>query len=435
MKSILGLIIILGLIELGLESQFDLQNSIFNLNEDNVDDFIEYAKSSGSSILLNVYSNSCKYSNKFTPMFEQAAKDISAEKEYNVLFARIEGENNPQVLDKFDVKGYPSLYFFTPKENYIPFKYFLNEYSIEEVVKAIKVTVGAPILISSFNQFMQKYEMQKEPFIFGIFKNQNQPLSIFDNFRKSYPTLKIFYSFDFTNFVKKFALSENEATIITLVKNPALYEVPYLVQFNKSLEVKDFIIQNFYSPYDFCSNLTDFINKEKKLPKGVLYLDLDNIPKQNSTKILHAFSLVTKEFMSKIDFCIMNADAKKKKYESMELEPEGTFYIYSNIRKYRLIDQLVKDDTLNQTSLTKFIQNFLEGKIKYYRKSHDFNPDIATVPLKYIRGAEYDEVVADPSKDVYMRISDKMQLFKDERAYISMDAWINLSYEFNINGS
>jgi len=282
---------------------------------------------------------------------------------------------------------------------------------------------------------MQKYEMQKEPFIFGIFKNQNQPLSIFDNFRKSYPTLKIFYSFDFTNFVKKFALSENEATIITLVKNPALYEVPYLVQFNKSLEVKDFIIQNFYSPYDFCSNLTDFINKEKKLPKGVLYLDLDNIPKQNSTKILHAFSLVTKEFMSKIDFCIMNADAKKKKYESMELEPEGTFYIYSNIRKYRLIDQLVKDDTLNQTSLTKFIQNFLEGKIKYYRKSHDFNPDIATVPLKYIRGAEYDEVVADPSKDVYMRISDKMQLFKDERAYISMDAWINLSYEFNINGS
>lgn len=71
MKSILGLIIILGLIELGLESQFDLQNSIFNLNEDNVDDFIEYAKSSGSSILLNVYSNSCKYSNKFTPMFEK----------------------------------------------------------------------------------------------------------------------------------------------------------------------------------------------------------------------------------------------------------------------------------------------------------------------------------------------------------------------------
>lgn len=79
-----------------------------NLTSANFDE----AFTTHKNLLVMFHSPSCSHCVKLNPIFEEAAELLSAND--NVKLARVDVSEDPDLMKRFDILGYPRIKFFNP---------------------------------------------------------------------------------------------------------------------------------------------------------------------------------------------------------------------------------------------------------------------------------------------------------------------------------
>ena len=83
------------------------QKSVVELNQDNFESYIKTQKMG----FVEFYSPNCQHCQTIEPVYEQTAKLVK-EKGMEVVFARINGDQFPDVMSKYDITETPVIVWF-----------------------------------------------------------------------------------------------------------------------------------------------------------------------------------------------------------------------------------------------------------------------------------------------------------------------------------
>ena len=86
-------------------ASFPEEDHVMVLTKDNFYDAIETI----DKLLVEFYAPWCDHCKQFAPEYVKAAEILKKKK---IRVAKIDGSENREIVDKYNVKGYPSLIYF-----------------------------------------------------------------------------------------------------------------------------------------------------------------------------------------------------------------------------------------------------------------------------------------------------------------------------------
>lgn len=69
------------------------------------------AKETGKPMIVWFYTDWCGYCQKFAPTFKKLSKDKEIQEKFAIAYVNAENPNNKEIVEEFDVEGFPTLYF------------------------------------------------------------------------------------------------------------------------------------------------------------------------------------------------------------------------------------------------------------------------------------------------------------------------------------
>ena len=91
-----------------VDAKHNLDNGIMILNESNFDETL----STFDHLLVEFYAPSCVPCMALAPKYEAAAKTLWKEGS-KVTLAKVDGEKNPGLIERFEIRSYPYLLWFS----------------------------------------------------------------------------------------------------------------------------------------------------------------------------------------------------------------------------------------------------------------------------------------------------------------------------------
>ncbi|CAH1775049.1 unnamed protein product [Owenia fusiformis] len=113
----------------------DAENDVEHLTDENFDTFT----ADKESVLVMFYAPWCGHCKKMKPEYEQAASELKEEGVSGII-AAVDATKSPKVAQKYEVKGYPTVKFFSNGES----KWDFNERTAEKIVEFMKNPVEPP---------------------------------------------------------------------------------------------------------------------------------------------------------------------------------------------------------------------------------------------------------------------------------------------------
>ena len=78
----------------------------------------EEARKTGKPVALLFYTDWCNYCKKFAPLQYKLSQDSELSKRFTFVWINAEDkENNAEILDKFHIKAFPTLFLFDPQKD------------------------------------------------------------------------------------------------------------------------------------------------------------------------------------------------------------------------------------------------------------------------------------------------------------------------------
>lgn len=110
MKSVLSLLasILLGIGSLHSADNpaiptDNLQQKIIEVSQNNFDDLMHFSK----PVIIDVYANRCVYCKRLDPILKELSQEMGAD----YRFAQLSLDREPQLVDSFNVRGFPTILF------------------------------------------------------------------------------------------------------------------------------------------------------------------------------------------------------------------------------------------------------------------------------------------------------------------------------------
>lgn len=88
-------------------------------------------------VVIDFYSKGCYYCEKFSPDFNTVIEKMKALRD-DFLFAKMDGEENSGLVEKYNVNGYPTIMIFFPGDTKYPQEY-TKERDVDTLVEYLSV--------------------------------------------------------------------------------------------------------------------------------------------------------------------------------------------------------------------------------------------------------------------------------------------------------
>ncbi|XP_058780105.1 protein disulfide isomerase-like 1-4 [Vicia villosa] len=344
-------------------------------------------------VLVEFYAPWCGHCQALAPEYAAAATELKGE---NVVLAKIDATEESEVAQKFDVQGFPTIYFFIDGVH----KTYSGQRTKEAIVAWIKKKTGPGIYNITTVEDAQSILASETKVVLGFLNSLVGPESEELAAASRLEDDVNFYQTVDPEVAKLFHLDVN-------VKRPALILIKkedeklnhFDGQFGKSA-IADFVSLNKLPLVTVFTRENAPEVFENPIKKQVLLFVTSN----DSEKFLPVFQEAAKSFKGKLIFVLVetdNEDVGKPVSEYFGIsgtDPKVLAYTGNDDGK-----KFVFDEEVTVEKIKAFGENFLEDKLKPFFKS-DPIPESNDDDVKIVVGNNFDEIVLDESKDVLLEI-------------------------------
>ncbi|KAL8565553.1 hypothetical protein ACOMHN_049529 [Nucella lapillus] len=389
MKFSILFVCILGFVS---ADDVNVEEDVYVLTNKNFEPFIK----DNDFVLVEFYAPWCGHCKSLAPEYAKAAAELKEDAALsNIKLAKVDATVEEEVAQKFGVRGYPTLKFFHNRDAEKAGEYGGGRQA-NEIVAWLKKKTGPPAHeLKSKDE--AKYLVEKEDVVvMGFFKDQESedakaftavaskiddiPFAItsdndvYKEYKMDKDGIVLLKKFDEgrNNFDGKFT----EDAIISFVRENQL---PVVVEFTQESAQKIFggEVKNHILLFLKKEGGEETIEKFKAAAgdfKGkVLFIYLDVANEENG-RITEFFGLKDDDIPA-VRLIQLEEDMTKFRPETADLET---------------------------ASIKKFVQDFLDGKIKPHLMTDEIPEDWDAKPVKILVGKNFAEVALDKSKAVFV---------------------------------
>nr|AMM62655.1 conotoxin-specific protein disulfide isomerase (cspdi) [Conus textile] len=363
------------------------EENVYVLKATNFDNFID----ENEFVLVEFYAPWCGACKNLAPVYSEVAKKLMDEGS-NIKLAKVDVTVEKDLAANFNVTGYPTIKFFISGE---PMEYTGGRQT-SDIINWLKKKTGPPAKEVKTCEEAKTFIDSDEVIVMGFFKDQEGKgaaafkkiaaeiddvafgITSEDNVFKEHKMKK-----DGVVLFKKFDEGRNgfsgdfeEAAMSKFIKDNYL---PLINEFTQDAAQKLFT-------GDVKSYLMLFVKKE------------------GAKDILDTFKAAAGEFKGKVLFIYLDTaiEEHERVMEVFGLKAADTPAMCLIQLDEDLVKYKPESDSLDKSTMTKFVQDFLDGKLKPYLKSQEVPEDWDAQPVKVLVSKNLKEVAMDKSKAVFV---------------------------------
>ncbi|KAG7262942.1 hypothetical protein CRUP_008722 [Coryphaenoides rupestris] len=365
------------------------------LTKDNFDETVDNA----DIILVEFYAPWCGHCKRLAPEYEKAAQEL-AKRTPPIPLAKVDATEQPEVAQRFDVTGYPTLKIFRkgkafdyngPRETF-----GIVEHMIEQSGPPSKPVQAA-------KQVQELVKDGDDTVIVGVFSDDQDPA--FEIYMEACNSLredfKFLHSFS-ADVAKLLKASPGQVILVQAEKFRSKHEPS-----SRTLSVKESTavseLQDFFKkhavPLVGHRKQSNDAKRYAKRPLVVVYYGVDfSFDYRKATQFWRSKVLeVAKEF-PEYTFAIADEEDYAEELKSLGLSDSGeevnVGILGEGGKKYAM-----EPEEFDSEVLRDFVMAFKKGKVKPLIKSQPL-PKNNKGPVKVVVGKSFDDIVMDPAKDV-----------------------------------
>ncbi|KAL8052157.1 hypothetical protein ABFX02_06G194800 [Erythranthe guttata] len=359
------------------------------LKESNFTEFVQRNR----FVMVEFYATWCGHCQALAPEYAAAADEL---KDEAVVLAKVDATEEADLSQKFDVQGFPTIYFFVDGVH----KPYPGQRTKDAIVTWLRKKTGPGLhnitTIEEAEHILANEDKIVLAYLEGLLGPESEELSAASTLEDEVS----FYQTTIPDVAKLFHIDP-------LVKRPSLVilkkEAEKLTrfggQFTKSA-IAEFVYEN---KFPLLTNLTREsapVVFENPIKKQLILFTTSN----DSEKFYPIFQEAAKSFKGKLVCVYVDLD-----YEDVGKQVSEYFGVTGDaptVIGYTGNDDASKfllDDELTIDSIKTFGQKFLDDNLKPFYKS-DPIPEDNDGDVKIVVGNNFDEIVLDESKDVLLEL-------------------------------
>jgi len=384
--AIVAVIVILSQTTKRLYAETD-ESHVLTLTKDSFDDAIKTHK----HLLVKFVAPWCGHCKSLVPAYAAAAKQL-AESQSEIKLASVDATIEQDLAQKFEVKGYPTIKFFSDGTTFE----YTGGRTQEDLLSWLKKKTGPAADQLKTVEDLEKLKKTADVVVIGAFENLDSdaaltflhvaktvdgiPFGITSN-SDVFKELKV--TKDAVVLLKKFDEGRNELT--STIDEASIRD---FIQTNQMPLVIDFTPETAQKIFGGEVKVHVILFASKK--SGDL------------TKFKDEFQTSAKEFRGKTLFVSMDADDEENErvLEFFGLKNEDL----PTIRLITLKDDMRKfkpeNNEISSKVLIEFVQNFFDGKLKPHLLTQEIPDDWEKSPVKILVGKNFHQVALDKKKTV-----------------------------------
>ncbi|KAL2526411.1 Protein disulfide isomerase-like 1-3 [Abeliophyllum distichum] len=359
------------------------------LKESNFSQFIEKNK----FVMVEFYAPWCGHCQALAPEYAAAAAEL---KEVDVSLAKVDATEEAELAQKFDVQGFPTVYFFVDGVH----KPYPGQRTKDAIINWVKKKIGPALYNITTTEEAERILAAEEKIVLGYLESlvgsENEELAGASNLEDDVS----FYQTASPDVAKLFHIDpEAKRPALVIVKKEAEKFNYFDGQFTKSA-IADFVFENKLPLVTNLTRESAALIFENPIKKQLILFATSN----DSEKVLPTFQEAAKAFKGKL-ICVYveldNEDVGKPVSEYFGVTgdaPSVLAYTGNDDAK-----KFILDGELTISSIKSFGEKFLEDNLKPFYKS-DPIPENNDGDVKIVVGNNFDEIVLDESKDVLLEI-------------------------------
>ncbi|XP_072882455.1 protein disulfide-isomerase [Hemitrygon akajei] len=383
---------LLCLVALALAADIPEEDDVLVLKKDNFDEALQQYR----HLLVEFYAPWCGHCKALAPEYSKAAAKLKEEGS-DIRLAKVDATEESELAQTFLVRGYPTIKFFKNGDKKNPKDYAAGRQH-EDIVNWLKKRTGPAADTITEADAADKLVDSSEVVVIGFFKDlegndaktflqaaeaiDEVPLGITSS-------ADIFAKYDMKEdgviLFKKFDEGRNvydgEITKDSLVEFIKNNQLPLVIEFTEQSAPKIFggdikthmLLFIPKSSRTFEDKLNNFKSAAGNFKGNVLFIYIDSEVEDNQ-RVLEFFGL-KKEECPAIRLITLEEEMTKYKPETEDITVEN---------------------------VKNFCSQFLEGKLKPHLMSQDISEDWNKAPVKVLVGKNFEEVVFDETKDVFV---------------------------------
>nr|AMM62661.1 conotoxin-specific protein disulfide isomerase variant 4 [Conus bullatus] len=367
--------------------EVEQDEKVYVLKATNFDNFIK----ENEFVLVEFYAPWCGHCKSLALVYSETAGKLMEEGS-NIKLAKVDATVEKDLAGKFNVTSYPTIKFFISGE---PMEYTGGRQT-SNFINWLKKKTGSPAKDVKTSEEAKTFIDSDEVIVMGFFKDQEDEgaaafkkiaaeiediafgitseESVFKEHKMKKDGVVLFKKFDEGR--SDFSGDFGEAAMSKFVKDNRL---PLVNEFSQE------IAKTLFTG-DVQSYLMLFIKKEE------------------AKDTLDTFKAVASEFKGKVLFIYLDTAKEENEHimgffglKAADAPAMRLIYLDEDLAKYK-----PESDSLDKSTMTKFVQDFLDGKLKTYLKSEEVPEDWDAKPVKVLVSKNFKEVAMDKSKAVFV---------------------------------
>ncbi|XP_077426282.1 protein disulfide-isomerase [Vanacampus margaritifer] len=356
----------------------------------------EEALNAHPNLLVEFYAPWCGHCKALAPEYAKAAGMLKAEGSV-IRLAKVDATEETELAQEFGVRGYPTIKFFKGGDKESPKEYSAGRQA-DDFINWLKKRTGPAVATLADATVAQSLIADNDVVVIGFFKNvESDGAKAFEKAAEAVEDIPFGITSDdavFTKFevskdgvvlFKKFDEGRNtfdgELTKETILSFIKANQLPLVIEFTEQTapkifggEIKSHILMFLpKSASDFQDKMDQFKKAAESFKGQILFIFIDSSLDDNQ-RILEFFGL-KKEECPAIRLITLEEEMTKYKPETNDITAEG---------------------------IVAFCTQFTQGKLKPHLMSQDIPEDWDKTPVKVLVGKNFEEVVFDPKKNVFV---------------------------------
>ncbi|XP_023522947.1 protein disulfide isomerase-like 1-4 isoform X3 [Cucurbita pepo subsp. pepo] len=359
------------------------------LKEGNFSDFVEKNR----FVMVEFYAPWCGHCQALAPEYAAASTELKSE---NVVLAKVDATEEDELAQKYDVQGYPTIYFFSDGVH----KAYPGQRTKDAIVSWIKKKIGPGIYnitsVEDAERILNSESKVAVGYLNSLVGSESDELAAASRLEDDVN----FYQTVNPEVAKLFHIEASaKRPAFVLIKKETEKLSRFDGEFSKSA-IAEFVFANKLPLVTKFTRESAPLIFESSIKKQLILFASSN----DSERLIPIFEESAKSFKGKIIFVyveIDNEDVGKPVSEYFGIsgnDPQVLGYTGTEDSRKFVLD---KEVTLE--NIKAFGENFLEDKLKPFYKS-DPIPETNDGDVKIVVGDNFNEIVLDESKDVLLEI-------------------------------
>jgi len=366
-------------------------SDVLDLTTDNFDSTLK----NSDLALVEFFAPWCGHCKSLAPEYEKAATEL-LQNDPPVTLAKVDATIESSLGSRFGVSGYPTLKIFRKGVESGPYE---GPRTASGIVKYMQKQAGPSSKELTSVAEADKFFETADHAVVGIFSSKDAPLV---------SALQQFADQSRDDFRFAHTFSADVAAHLKQGDNVVVYFQPK--RLNNKLEkatsvysgkanwksIKDFVTD---ASVGLVGHMTPDSEKLFKKPLLVTFFDCDFVRNPSGAKFVRNRLLkLAQELSSDLQFAVANTADFGQYQQSLGLKTgETSVVVLTEKAKYKMD----KMDKFNADTVKAFIGEYAAGKLEEYIKSEPL-PASNSEPVKVVVGRNFQQIVEDESKDVFI---------------------------------